>query len=95
MSGPNQTVQEIVGRYLDGSSEGFDGLFSEAGGCCCTKDDLAPCGEMQGDCEAGFLATPEQAANLGLSTEDCPDSPFWITRVKPDEQDNQESLSGI
>ncbi len=82
MPGPNPNVQEIVGRVLDASSEGFDGLFNEAGGCCCKNDDLAPCGEMSGDCEAGYLATPDEAEKLGLPVDDV-DSPFWITRVSP------------
>lgn len=82
MPGPNQNVEEIVGRFLDGSSEDFGGLFNEAVGCCCTNDDLAPCSEMRGDCEAGYLATPVEAGKLGLPVEE-EDSPFWITRVSP------------
>lgn len=82
MPGPNQNVHEIVSRFLDASSEDFGGLFNEAENCCCSKDDLAPCGETHGDCEAGFLASPEEAERLGLPVEDI-DSPFWITRVSP------------
>lgn len=82
MIGPNQNVQEIVGRFLDASSEGFGGLFSEAEGCCCTNDDLAPCGEMKGDCEAGYFATLDEAGKLGLPVDSL-DSPFWVTRVSP------------
>jgi hypothetical protein len=82
MSGPNPSVHEIVGRYLDGSSEDFGGLFNEAEKCCCTKDDLAPCGEMRGNCEAGFLVTTDEAEKLGLPVEDG-DLPFWITSVSP------------
>lgn len=82
MPGPNQNVQEIVGRFLAASGEDFGGLFNEAAGCCCTNDDLAPCGEMRGDCEAGYPATPDEAEKLGLPVDDV-DSPFWITRVSP------------
>lgn len=82
MSGPNQNVHEIVGRFLDASSEDFGGLFNEAETCACEKDDLAPCGEMRGDCEVGYLATPEEAERLGSPIDEI-DSVFWITRVSP------------
>ena len=82
MPGPNSNVTEIVSRFLDASSDGFGGLFNEAIGCCCVRDDLAPCGEMQGDCEAGFVATRQEAEELGLEIDE-PDSPFFITRVSP------------
>lgn len=32
---------------------GYDGLVSDGGECACLTDDLAPCGEMRGDCVAG------------------------------------------
>ena len=82
MRGPNKNVEEIVGRFLDASSEGFDGLFNESAGCCCTNDDLAPCGEMSGYCEAGYFSPIDQAEKLGLPVDDF-DSPFWITRISP------------
>jgi hypothetical protein len=47
------TVIQIVKAHLE--ANGFDGLFS-SGNCACKKDDLAPCGEIQGDCEAGHLS---------------------------------------
>lgn len=45
-------VFEIVAEYLD--KNGFDGLF-QAGECACKKDDLAPCGQIDSSCEAGYL----------------------------------------
>ena len=49
----------IVVEYLD--REGFDGLYNPDGGCACKVGDLAPCGEIHGDCAAGYL-------------QPCPDS---------------------
>ena len=46
-------VIEIVAEYLD--REGYDGLYSSCGDCACKTDDLAPCGEIHGDCAAGYL----------------------------------------
>lgn len=43
-------VVEIVRRFL--SCHGYDGL--QSGNCCCEVSDLAPCGDITGDCEAGF-----------------------------------------
>ena len=45
-------VIDIVSIYL--KENGYDGLF-RAGECACKHDDLAPCGEISGDCEAGYL----------------------------------------
>lgn len=43
-------VQEIVIQYL--RQNGFDGLYYP-GECGCEINDLAPCGEMTGQCEPG------------------------------------------
>lgn len=32
---------------------GYDGLVSDGGECACLTGDLAPCGEIRGDCVAG------------------------------------------
>lgn len=45
-------VYDIVSVYLN--DNGFDGLY-RPGDCACKLDDLAPCGEMRADCEAGYL----------------------------------------
>ena len=79
MAEPNANVHDLVRRYLEGS--GFDGLFNEAGQCACDTEDLAPCGEMSGDCELGYKATPEQADALGACTDD--DADWYIVRTKP------------
>ena len=34
-------------------ADGYDGLFSPDE-CACLLDDLEPCGEVQGDCRAGY-----------------------------------------
>lgn len=46
-------VVDIVKEYLIKNK--YDGLYSCESGdlCCCTIDDLEPCGEMRGNCEAG------------------------------------------
>ncbi len=45
-------VVDLVKQSL--IARGYDGLYSEAGECACDTSDLAPCGEMQHDCIAGF-----------------------------------------
>ena len=35
-------------------ANGYDGLYVEDS-CACKLDDLAPCGEMNGDCEPGVF----------------------------------------
>ena len=65
-------VIEIVSEYL--SREGFDGLYSSCGECACKKDDLAPCGEVHGDCAAGYL----QPCN-----DDCGEHDWHIGCDKP------------
>lgn len=47
-------VKTIVRLHL--VANGFDGLYSGDGDCACKTDDLAPCGEMQQDCAAGYEA---------------------------------------
>ena len=51
------TVIQMVKIYLD--TNAFDGLFNPCG-CACEKSDLAPCGEIDGDCQAGYYAPPEE-----------------------------------
>jgi hypothetical protein len=61
-------VKEIVKKYLD--DNGFDGLYNED--CGCLKDDLAPCGEILYDCEAGYKQNLKD-----------PDFDFFIGPNKP------------
>lgn len=45
-------VQDMVAAYL--KENGFEGLHDFNGECCCELKDLAPCGEMQMTCMAGY-----------------------------------------
>jgi hypothetical protein len=36
------------------TNDGYDGLYSPAGGCACEVGNLAPCGQISGDCTAGW-----------------------------------------
>lgn len=45
-------VLNIVEQYLQ--ANGFDGLVSGDRVCSCVIGNLAPCGEVEGDCEAGL-----------------------------------------
>ena len=49
---PIISVYEIVKAYIN--NNGYDGLFNADGECACEKDDLDPCGEMSGECYAGY-----------------------------------------
>lgn len=71
-------VEEIVKEWL--KAQGYDGLFNEAGECACLLEDLAPCGELSGECQAGhkiqcsdvvddFQIVPEREVS---SCETCP-----------------------
>ena len=52
MSEPKiEDVNDIVADYL--TKNGYDGLFSFSE-CACLIDDLAPCGDIQGDCIPGY-----------------------------------------
>lgn len=44
-------VLEITKQYL--VANGYDGLYNP-GECCCEVSDLAPCGEIGGECRAGY-----------------------------------------
>ncbi len=45
-------VSEIVAKFLQDNK--YDGLY-RAGDCACKLGDIAPCGEIGSDCEAGYL----------------------------------------
>mgnify|MGYP003637837780 CR=1 FL=1 len=44
-------VTDIVKSHLE--KNGFDGLYRHDS-CACVLGDLAPCGNMMSDCEAGY-----------------------------------------
>lgn len=48
------TVIEIVAEYLQQNE--FDGLANSSAECGCFINDLAPCGEIGGECMAGRKA---------------------------------------
>lgn len=62
---------EIVQLYL--VANGYDGLSSDV--CACKADDLAPCGAIGGDCQAGYLAP---------CPPDCGDHDWHISPIKED-----------
>ena len=45
-------IKKILKKYLDDNK--LDGLFHSETECACCRDDLIPCGEYFGDCEAGL-----------------------------------------
>jgi hypothetical protein len=61
-------VIDMVERTL--KADGFDGLFSEDGECACTVDDLAPCGEIQGSCSAGYSVACGANSDGGCTVQD-------------------------
>ena len=48
----NPDVRDIVEWFIE--TAGYDGLSEEYGECACEKGDLAPCGELNGSCIAGY-----------------------------------------
>ena len=64
------TIIEMVEQYL--KQNGYDGLFAESAECACKVDDLEPCGNIQSDCHAGYLAPG-----------DCGEHDWHIQEKKP------------
>jgi hypothetical protein len=63
------TVKEMVTAYL--KSHGFDGLVQAYdASCSCIVDDLAPCGTIYEDCQAGYLVSCdcEDGCDFHIST---------------------------
>ena len=58
----NPDVQEIVGLWL--KDHGYGGLFDQDD-CGCTLEELASCGDMRMECEAGYkrLCKPEDCGD--------------------------------
>lgn len=50
-------VKEIVAEWLE--NNGYDGLYYPDG-CACQIHDLAPCGNINEDCQAGHLLNDEE-----------------------------------
>jgi hypothetical protein len=67
-----QTVDSILQSWL--KANGYDGLFSAWAECACTNDDLAPCGSIRMDCQAGYR----------VNGCDCGEGHEWhISSIKP------------
>jgi hypothetical protein len=52
---PNPMVRTMVVKYL--MSHGYDGLYcdDDCDGCSCRLGDLAPCGNIGPNCQAGYV----------------------------------------
>jgi hypothetical protein len=49
----NPDVKALLVEVL--RAQGFDGLWSDGGGCACIVDDLVPCDGPCHECQAGYL----------------------------------------
>jgi len=74
------TVHQIVAEWL--KQNGYDGL-AYPGECACLTDDLAPCGEIQGGCTAGYRALC--APGCGHEGYDPNDPSCWHIQLKKPE----------
>lgn len=45
-------IEEMATEYLKSSE--FDGLYNEVAECGCSKNDLAPCGDLEMDCVGAY-----------------------------------------
>jgi len=72
------TVKDIVEKYL--RENGYGGLFEEYGECGCELGDLAPCGDMNEKCQAGYKVN----CTVECEHEDICD--WHIQRDKPKEE---------
>lgn len=70
------TVKDFVKECLE--EYGYGGLYNEEDGCACETQDLAPCGSIKDDCQAGFLEPC-----------DCGDHDFHV--VVPIEEEEEMS----
>jgi hypothetical protein len=74
-----KTVLAIVEETL--RREGYDGLAQRDGMCSCFVGDLAPCGMIEGHCEAGYRIPCPGPADCLIDGEGCD---FHITTTKPE-----------
>lgn len=59
---------EIIAKWL--GENGYDGLFCESE-CACLKDELAPCGEVYPQCEAGYRVPCDGELDCCISGYPC------------------------
>lgn len=60
-------VYSIVKQYLE--ANGYDGLVESDYECGCRTNDLAPCGEINGNCIAAYEWPGEQGYDFTMKTE--------------------------
>lgn len=85
MPGPNPSVEQIVKEWL--ITNGYTGLFQDE--CGCPVNDLFICGEVNGECEAGYqqLCKPEDCRSdedggCQLECDGYKEGNWVITRTK-------------
>lgn len=74
-------VIDIIEEYLYENK--YDGLCNE--GCGCSKDNLAPCGEIQGDCMPAYkwICDPENCNQPGENCDLMSKGDFCYRTEKP------------
>lgn len=67
-------VTDMINTYL--ADHEYDGLYLE-GECACMIYDLAPCGQIQLECQAGYLGPGEGDCefSIGAERDPLPDVP--------------------
>jgi hypothetical protein len=66
-------IKEIVENHL--KEGGFEGLYNSDIQCACELEDLAPCAQMQDDCEPGYKCECDCGENCD----------YHISAEKPEE----------
>ena len=66
----DKTVKDIIHHDLEVNN--YNGLFNCNSDCACEVTDLAPCGEIRLDCQAGYYQkiTKEQGFVIGANREE-------------------------
>ncbi len=77
----NVKVVDMVKMHL--KANGFDGLYSDE--CGCELSDLAPCGEIQGDCRAGYKRTLRTQEDIDAYSWSCADLSVGDWVIQPEE----------
>jgi len=72
-------VKEIVSEYL--KTNKFDGLVWSGDLCGCLLEDLAPCGQISDDCEAGHRQNIDASADCDCGA--CGKAHWHIVATQP------------